>query len=91
MPLSPSRRTLAVLTLAALLAFASPGIARARPLDPSGESGASPCSSWTASLVGSGPEHSPGMCSAALARQQSRSAGNLLSLRDYFRRLRTIS
>ncbi len=38
MPLSPSRHTLAVLTVAALLALASPGVARALPLDPAGES-----------------------------------------------------
>jgi hypothetical protein len=38
MLLSPSRRTLAVLTVAALLALASPGVARALPLDPAGES-----------------------------------------------------
>lgn len=37
MPLSPSRRTLAVLTVAALLALASPGIARALPIDRPGE------------------------------------------------------
>ena len=38
MPLSPSRRTLAVLTVAALLALASPGVARALPLDTPRES-----------------------------------------------------
>jgi hypothetical protein len=38
MPLSPSRRTLAVLSVAALLALASPGVARALPLDAAGES-----------------------------------------------------
>lgn len=38
MPLSPSRRILAVLTVAALLALASPGVARALPLDAAGES-----------------------------------------------------
>ena len=38
MPLSPSRRTLAVLTVAALLALSSPGIARALPLDSPRES-----------------------------------------------------
>ena len=37
MPLSPSRRALAVLTVAALLALASPGIARALPIDGPGE------------------------------------------------------
>ena len=38
MPISPSRRILAVLSVAALLALASPGVARALPLDPAGES-----------------------------------------------------
>lgn len=37
MLLSPSRRTLAVLTVAALLALASPGTARALPVDGPGE------------------------------------------------------
>lgn len=37
MPPSPSRRALAVLTLAALLALSSPGIARAQPIDRAGE------------------------------------------------------
>ena len=37
MPLFPSRRTLAALTVAALLALASPGIARALPVDGPGE------------------------------------------------------
>jgi hypothetical protein len=38
MPLSPSRRTLAVLSVAAILALASPGVVRALPLDAAGES-----------------------------------------------------
>ena len=38
MPLSPSRRALAVLTVAAILALASPGVVRALPLDSPGES-----------------------------------------------------
>lgn len=38
MPLFLSRRTLAVLTVAALLALVSPGTARALPLDRPGES-----------------------------------------------------